>query len=157
MLDPTVLTLASSGATALVTAAGTDAWSGLRTAFVRWVARGGPQAEGEAEDRLDHTANVLRAAAAEELGRVRLQEEAVWRDRIETALRALDETQRAEAVEGLGKLLAEFAGTATARPASVEIGGDVSVRTGHSSIAIGVISGGQPQIGTPRKPDPAQG
>ncbi|MGW2955225.1 hypothetical protein [Streptomyces eurythermus] len=87
MVDPTVLALASSGATALVTAAGTDAWTGLRTALAHWVGRGDPEREGEATNRLDETATALRSAAPEELDRVRLQEEAVWRDRFQTAFR----------------------------------------------------------------------
>ncbi|MFF9021893.1 hypothetical protein [Streptomyces eurythermus] len=158
MVDPTVLALASSGATALVTAAGTDAWTGLRAALARWVGRGDPEREGEATHRLGETEIALRSAAPEELERVRLQEEAVWRDRFRTAFRALEEAERDRAADELREVLgiAGSSGGMAVGPGGLTAGRDAIVRA-DNGVAIGVVSGGQTYFGTPLPPDPHQG
>jgi hypothetical protein len=111
MLAETLTVLAAAGGTAVVQAAGGDAWEGLRDRLARWFGRGDAARERGELERLDRSAADLAAAAgagADE--QVRARQEAVWQTRIETLLEDLsDEEQRTQAAAELRQLLEEAA------------------------------------------------
>ncbi|MFC8201694.1 hypothetical protein ACFUTV_40895 [Streptomyces sp. NPDC057298] len=157
MLDPVLATLAASAGTALVGAAGTDAWAGLRQAVARWFGRGDAQREQVELDRLDQTACSVQGSDRAEVERACSRQEGVWQTRIESLLESLDGAQRAQAAEQLRSLLAQHV------PQSGVVAGPgglaantVDIRADRGSIAGGVIHGGA-QIGSPPLPDSPQG
>ncbi|QLJ02833.1 hypothetical protein HZZ00_19135 [Streptomyces sp. NEAU-sy36] len=157
MLDQVLTALAASGGTAVVTAAGTDAWAGVRGAVAGWFGRGDAQREQAELERLDQTALVLAAADSAEAERVRIRQEASWQTRIEAVLEGLAADEREDAAEQLRLLLAQHTpGGAVAGPGGLAVTGNAEIRAGNGSIAAGVIHGGA-RIGHPRKPDPSQG
>ncbi|MFD5910541.1 hypothetical protein ACFWHL_17685 [Streptomyces massasporeus] len=152
-----LIALAASGGTALVQAAGTDAWTGLREAVAGWFGRGDAQRERAELERLDQTADSLQAAGPSEVERVRKRQEVVWQTRIEALLENLDTAQREQAARDFRAVLAQH----FPRPGmSAGQGGlaanTVDLRADRGSIAGGVINGGV-QIGNPSLPDPPQG
>ncbi|MFI1177524.1 hypothetical protein [Streptomyces melanogenes] len=156
MLDQALIALAASGGTALVTAAGTDAWSGLRQAVACWFGRGDTRREQTELERLDQTAAAVEATDPTEAEQVRNRQEAVWQTRIETLLESLDGTERDRAAEWLRSLLAQHAlGGVVAGPGGLAAN-TVDIHAKEGSIAAGVIHGGA-QIGTPPMPAPPQG
>ncbi|MEV2236334.1 hypothetical protein AB0H69_48450 [Streptomyces phaeochromogenes] len=157
MLDQALIALAVSGGTALVSAAGTEAWVGLRQAVARWFSRGDAEREQAELDRLDQTAAFVQVSDAAEVERARTRQEAVWQTRIETLLESLDATEREEAAEGLRSLLAQHA----PQPGPVAGQGGlaanrVDIHAQDGAIAGGVIHGGA-HIGPPPLPVPPQG
>jgi hypothetical protein len=82
----TLTALAAAGGTAVVQAAGTDAWTGFRQAVARWFGRGDAQREQAELERLDQTAAALETADPTQADRVRISSEAAWHARIEAAL-----------------------------------------------------------------------
>ncbi|MGW0771528.1 hypothetical protein [Streptomyces sp. NPDC002676] len=156
MVDEVLLALAASGGTAVVTAAGTDAWSELRQAVARWFGRGDAERERAELERLDRTATALQTAEPGELERARIRQEASWQALFEAAFEALDGTERDQAAARLRDVLARYTyqGSATAGPGSLVVGG--GIHAGDHSIAAAVINGGA-RIGTPTEPDPSQG
>lgn len=157
MLDQALVALAASGGTALVSAAGTDAWASLRQALARWFGRGDGQREQAELERLDQTAASVQARDSAETERARTRLEAAWQARIETLLESLDVAERERAAEDLRGLLARHA------PHSGPVAGAgglaanrVDIRAEQGAIAGGVIHGGA-QIGNPPLPDPSQG
>lgn len=158
MLDQVLTALAASGGTAVVTAAGTDAWAGLRQAVARWFGRGDEQREQAELERLDQTGSALQAADPAEAERARIRLEASWQARIEAVLESLSEGERDKAADRLRGLLAQHApqGTVTAGPGGLAVGGNIDIRADGGSIAAGVIHGGA-HTGTPPVPDPSQG
>jgi hypothetical protein len=157
MLDQALIALAASGGTALVGAAGTDAWTGLRQAVARWFGRGEAQRERAELDRLDRTAAAVRPTDPAEAERARTRHEALWQARFETLLESLGDTERERAAEELRGLLARHApqGGAVAGPGGLAAN-TVDIHAERGSIAAGVIHGGA-QIGIPPLPDPPQG
>ncbi|WP_031080733.1 hypothetical protein [Streptomyces sp. NRRL S-118] len=157
MLDEALIAVAASGGTALVQAAGTDAWTGLRQAVAGWFGRGDAQRERAELERLDQTADSVQAADAGEVKRVRDRQEVVWQTRIETVLENLDTAQREQAAEELRSLLAQHAPQAGVSAGQGGLAANtVDIRADRGSIARGVINGGA-QIGHPPLPDPPQG
>jgi hypothetical protein len=171
MLEQALTALAAAGGAAVVEAAGTDAWGGLRQAVARWFGGGDPQRERAEGERLDQTAGELATAeAAEAAGaagavegeRVRIRQEAAWRARIEAFLEGLDDTERSQAAEELRALLARHtpqAGVSAGHgelASELVIGGSADIRAEGGSIAAGVIHGGA-HIARPPAPDPSQG
>ncbi|MFE7582224.1 hypothetical protein ACFU5Y_11785 [Streptomyces gardneri] len=157
MLEQALAVLAAAGGTAVVQAAGTDAWAGMRQAVARWFGRGDTQrAEAELE-RLDQTAVAVQAADPAEAEQSRNRQEAVWQTRIETVLESLDGAERERAAEQLRSLLAEYAPQSgvAAGPGGLAAN-TVDIHAEQGSIAAGVIHGGA-QIGPPLAPDPPQG
>ncbi|MFZ3474947.1 hypothetical protein ACODT3_01270 [Streptomyces sp. 4.24] len=75
MLERAWAALAAAGGAAVVQAAGTDAWTGLRQAVAGWFARGDARREQAALERLDQTADALRATQEDDGAerRVRLE------------------------------------------------------------------------------------
>ncbi|MFD0416839.1 hypothetical protein [Streptomyces sp. NPDC127108] len=157
MLDQALTALAASGGAALVSAAGTDAWAGLRQAVARWFGRGDAQREQVELERLDETAACVDVADAAEAERARGRAEVVWQTRMETLLEGLDAAERERAAEELRSLLAQHA------PQSGVVAGagglaanTVDIHAEQGAIAGGVIHGGA-HIGPPPVPDPPQG
>ncbi|MFI8850191.1 hypothetical protein ACIGW3_08370 [Streptomyces sp. NPDC053499] len=133
MMDELLMALAAAGGTAVVQAAGTDAWPGLRRALARWFGRGNEQREQAELERLDQTASDLETAEAAEVEQVRTRQQAMWQARIEFALENLSETERVQTVEDLRELLAPHVS-----PGGGAVSGDVHISaSGQGSIAAG--------------------
>lgn len=99
--------LAAAGGAAVVQAAGTDAWAGLRAWVSRWVGRGNEQREQTELERLEAAATALAAAtdpqaAAAEAAR----QQGYWNGRFETLLEPLPPEEREQASTELKSLLA---------------------------------------------------
>ncbi|MGN5636928.1 hypothetical protein [Streptomyces sp. AC154] len=158
MLEETLAAAAAAGGIAVVEAAGTEAWTGLRQAIARWFGRGDEQREQAELERLDQTASALEGSDADTLDRVRIRQEATWQARIEATLESLDEAERARAADELRALLAQHTPDSgvSAGQGGLAVGGNIGIRAEGGSIAAGVIHGGA-QIGPPPAPDPSQG
>lgn len=160
MLSEAMTALAAAGGTAVVQAAGTDAWAGFRERAARWLGRGDPARESAELERLDRTAGELAVAGAgrPEGERVRIRQEAAWQARCEALLEALDDAERAGAAAELRALLAQHAspGGVSAGEGGLAVGGDMTLRADGGSLAAGIVNGGA-RIGPPPSPDPSQG
>ncbi|MEU8998415.1 hypothetical protein AB0C95_26920 [Streptomyces caniferus] len=158
MLDQVLTALAASGGTAVVTAAGTDAWAGLRQAVARWFGRGDAQRERSELERLDQTEAALHASDPAEAERAHIRLEASWQARIEAVLESLSEGERDHRADQLRGLLAQYVpqGAAAAGPGGLAVGGNMDIRANGGSIAAGVIHGGV-HAGPPAVPDSSQG
>ncbi|MGI5479451.1 hypothetical protein [Streptomyces lavendofoliae] len=120
--------LAAAGGAAVVHAAGSDEWEGLRSRLARWLSRGDAERERGELERLNHSAAELAAAAMTD--RVRARHEAAWQTRIETLLEDLDDDQqRDEAAAQLHQLLREVASSASG-------GGGLVSRNFHGPTAL---------------------
>ncbi|MGW9286391.1 hypothetical protein ACWGSA_30285, partial [Streptomyces diastaticus] len=126
--------LATAGGTAVVQAAGTDAWTGVRQQVARWFGRGNPQREHAELERLEQTAGELEAARPTEVERVRIRQESAWQGRIEALLESLEDGERARIADELRTLL-------------VRQTSHSSVSAGQSGLAVGGARGGR---GPPR-------
>ncbi|MGW2917826.1 hypothetical protein ACWDBF_08175 [Streptomyces angustmyceticus] len=163
MLPEAMVALATAGGTAVVQAAGTEAWGALRQHVAGWFGRGDAAREAGELERLDGTASHLAAAEAGDAGgaaqaeRVRIRQEALWQARFEGLLESLSGDERADAAEELRSLLEA---RPTSRPSAgdggLAVGGDVHLKADHGSVAAGVIHGGA-HIGPPPPPAPSQG
>ncbi|GHD52056.1 hypothetical protein GCM10010335_63990 [Streptomyces galbus] len=90
MLTEALMAVAGAGGTAVVQAAGTDAWTGLRQRVARLLGRGDTQRERAELERLDRTAQALEEAGTTgETERARLRQEASWQTRFESLLETL--------------------------------------------------------------------
>jgi hypothetical protein len=159
MLDQALVVLAAAGGTAVVQAAGTDAWTGLRQALARWFGQGESEREQAELERLGQTAAAVQTADGAEAEQARVRGEASWQARIETVLENMGEAERDRAAEDLRVLLAQYSpqgGRVSASAGGLAAGGDITIRAEGGSIAGGVIHGGA-RIGTPTVPDPPQG
>jgi hypothetical protein len=107
MLGEALTALAAAGGSAVVRAAGTDLWTGLRDRVARWFSRGDAAREDRELERLDHSAAELAAADVSEAMAVRTRLETVWQTRIEAFLDDLDDERRAQAAAELQALLEE--------------------------------------------------
>ncbi|MGZ9928498.1 hypothetical protein ACXNSR_01250 [Streptomyces sp. NC-S4] len=117
MLDEAMVALAASVGSGVVQAAGTDAWSALRSRLARLFGRGDRQQETVQLERLDRTAAELTAAGQDGDGSEgRTRHGAAWRTRTEDLLEQLDPDERAAAAAELRALLDEAA--EQARPAA---------------------------------------
>jgi hypothetical protein len=156
MLEQALTALAAAAGAAVVRAAGTDAWTGLRTAVARWFGRGDGQRERAELERLTRTAGELQSAEPTQAEALRIRQETAWQTRIESLLEGLDDDERAQAAEELRALLTQHAqqGGPSADRGGVAVSGDIRAEKG--AIAAGVIHGGA-HIGHPQPPDPSQG
>lgn len=137
MLDQMVALAASCG-TAVVAAAGTDAWTTLRAAVAGWAGRGDAGRESAELERLDRTAAAIEGAGPGDAERVSVRHEAAWQARIEALLENLPEDEQARAVDELRGLLARYSapgGGVSAGPGGVAVGGDVEIRAKDGSAA----------------------
>ncbi|MEV7616395.1 hypothetical protein [Streptomyces sp. NPDC089799] len=158
MLEPELVELATLAGAAVVQAAGTDLWSGMRQAVAGWFARGDGGRERAALDRLDETATALDSAEGTDTERVCLRHETAWQTRVETLLEDLDDAERARAAEALRTLLARYRppeGPPAAR-GGLTAGGDVRISARDHSAAAGIVHG-DVSVSHPRTPDPDRG
>ncbi|WP_105972246.1 hypothetical protein [Streptomyces geranii] len=122
MLAEALAALAAAGGGAIVQAAGSDAWEGLRARVAQLLGREG-QSQQAVLERLDRTRTELEqaAGAAGDSGDARAvaRQETVWQTRIEDFLDGLDDVEREEAAAQLEALL-EWAAAQRAQ------GGDAS-------------------------------
>jgi hypothetical protein len=130
MLDETIATLAMAGGTAVVQAAGTDAWAGLRKRVARLLSHGEAQREHAELERLDQTATALEVAGATEVEGVRIRQEASWQARFELLLESLSEAERAGVV---AELRALSNGPAQAATYTVDASHAQGVQTGSGN------------------------
>ncbi|MER5974525.1 hypothetical protein ABT112_33295 [Streptomyces sp. NPDC002055] len=131
MLNEALMAVAGAGGTAIVQAAGTDAWTGLRQRVARLIGRGDAQRERAELERLDRTAQALDEADAGGTERARLRQEASWQTRFESLLESLEEAEQQQVAAGLQALVSEqqeFAarqgvvGNVFRGPAAVQVG-----------------------------------
>jgi hypothetical protein len=114
MLPETLTALAAAGGSAVVQAAGSDMWEGLRSRLARWFGRGDAERERGELERLDRSAGDLAGADAGAAERIRMRQEAAWQTRIETLFENLaDDDQRSRAAAELRQLLEEAAPATT--------------------------------------------
>uniref|UniRef100_A0AAU2A1W9 Uncharacterized protein n=1 Tax=Streptomyces sp. NBC_00093 TaxID=2975649 RepID=A0AAU2A1W9_9ACTN len=152
---PEVLALAASGGTAVVQAAGTEAWGQLSGRVAQWLGRGHARAEEAELERLNGTAGELRTANGS--AQVRAAQESMWRDRIAEVLEGLGNDEQERAVAELQRLLAPYmVPHARANGAEVVVEQHVTVRADNQSIAANKLYGGA-HIGPPTAPDPSLG
>ncbi|KUN57298.1 hypothetical protein AQJ46_47980 [Streptomyces canus] len=156
MLVESLTALAAAGGTAVVQAAGTDAWTGLREAVACWFGRGDSQREQAELERLDRTAAALEAADPAQVERARVSMEAAWQARIEATLEHLDGPERDQAADQLRALLVDQGpgDAVSAGPGGVAVKGHLDIRADQGSIAAAVIQ--DARIGPHPMPDPPQ-
>ncbi|WP_217622694.1 hypothetical protein, partial [Streptomyces lunaelactis] len=124
--------LAVAGGTAVVQAAGTNAWNGFQARVAHLLGRADAARERAELERLDRTAELLAAAGTEEAEQVRIRQEASWQTRFETLLESRTAEEREQVAAELRSLLAKEA--EHGRPG----GGAVSGNTFHGPTAIQV-------------------
>ncbi|MBV1941037.1 hypothetical protein KUF83_31405 [Streptomyces sp. BV286] len=159
MLNEVLMALSAAGGTAVVQAAGTDAWAGFRGRVAKLFSRGDAQREATELERLDQTAVAVVGAGPGETERVRIRQESSWQTRFESLLEGLSADERDQVAAELRAVLDEHAdvlGSVSAGPGGLAVGGNLDIRAEDGSIAAGVINGGA-AIGSPPKPDPVQG
>ncbi|MEV8248658.1 hypothetical protein ACFWJV_30190 [Streptomyces rochei] len=152
MLSEAMTALAAAGGTAVVQAAGTDAWTEVRQQVARWFSRGNPQRESAELARLDQTAGELEAAQPTEAERARIRQEAVWQGRIEALLESLEDMERARVADELRTLLDQQTShrSVSAGQSGLAVGGDLNIRADHGSAA--AASMGNVTLGNPSQP-----
>ncbi|MFF3305798.1 hypothetical protein ACFYWE_35510, partial [Streptomyces sp. NPDC002908] len=102
MLVEGLVAVAAAGGGAIVQAAGTDAWNGIRGGFARLFGRGETGREQAELERLDQTQAALEAAReGEEAQRVEIAQVARWQTRLETLLEELPEAEQQQVVAEL--------------------------------------------------------
>ncbi|MGW1958548.1 hypothetical protein ACWCPI_38380 [Streptomyces sp. NPDC001920] len=142
MLVETLTAVALSGGTAVVQAAGTDAWNGLRRRVGDLFARGdATRADAELE-HLDRTAQAL--SSAKDIGTERLRQEGVWQGRFEALLESFDAPGQERAAEQLREMLSFVA----ASTGDVAIGTGKAAARGGGSAVTGVKRTGGSQTGS---------
>ncbi|WP_331742530.1 hypothetical protein OG239_41825 (plasmid) [Streptomyces sp. NBC_00868] len=108
MLSEALMAVAAAGGTAIVQAAGTDAWADLRQRVALLLGRGDTQREGVELERLDRTAQALEEAdAVGEADRTRLRQEASWQTRFESLLEGLEGSEQQQVAAALHALAVE--------------------------------------------------
>lgn len=158
MLEDALVALATAGGTAVVQAAGTQAWDGFRARMARLLGRGDGERERAELERLDRTAGALDAPGAAGAEQVRLRQEVAWQTRLEALLEGLAGVERDRFAAELQTLLREQTGAAggvAAGDGGVAVGGSVEVRADHGSVA--ALRVGDVTLGNPSLPGPPQG
>ncbi|MGW6686410.1 hypothetical protein [Streptomyces sp. NPDC054961] len=144
--------LAAAGGTAVVQAAGTDAWTGVRRQVAGWFGRGNPQRERAELERLDQTAGELEAARPAEVERVRIRQEAAWEGRIQALLESLEDIDRARVLDELRTLRDGQAShrAVSAGQGGLAVGGNLRVQSDNGSAA--AVTMGDVTLGNPSRP-----
>ncbi|MEN3538346.1 hypothetical protein AAH991_24765 [Microbispora sp. ZYX-F-249] len=119
----------AAGGTAVVQAAGTDAWVIVRQRVAKVLGRDDPEREQAELMRLDQTAMDLAELAPERAALVRARQEASWAARFEMLLESLGEAERERVARELNDIAEQ------ARQASV---GGVSGNVFHGPAAFQV-------------------
>ena len=153
MLAEALTALAAAGGTAVVQAAGKDAWAGFRARVAMWFSRGDTEHEQVALERLDQTAAALEAAGPGEVERVRAAQEASWQTRFEMLLEGLGGEAQQRAAAELRDVLADVAGgrAAAVGQGAVAVVGDVGIHAetgGAAAWQMGNVQIGQPPGGS---------
>ncbi|QEU92599.1 hypothetical protein [Streptomyces kanamyceticus] len=164
VLDDAMTALAAAGGTAVVQAAGTDAWTAVRAAVARWFGRGDAARERAELARLDRTGTALSTAEGEPGRRLRDDERISWRTRFEIALDDLDETVRQELGDELRVLVEELRQTIAKRAphvTQVSASGPGAQAAGHlvtygNAVNIDKMYGNL-GLDRPSPPDPTEG
>ncbi|MFD0268814.1 hypothetical protein ACFVGY_19925 [Streptomyces sp. NPDC127106] len=132
MLVEALTALAAAGGGAVVQAAGTDAWNGLRGRIAEIFGRG-DAARGRAElERLDQTGQALSQGASAGVVTEGVRQEGLWQGRFEALLEGLDAQERERAAEQLHELLSYVASST----GSTAIGtGKAVARDGGSAVS----------------------
>ncbi|WP_369147892.1 hypothetical protein [Streptomyces sp. R44] len=161
---------AAVGGTAVVRAAGTSAWPGLRQAVVGWFGREdfgredfgredfGREDEESVGTELDRSAHALTSADDAVAEAVRRAVRDAWQARFETALAGLADHERGPAAEALRALLDAHAPSPAAAVSAtgdgLAVGGDVAIRADHGSVA--ALRMGDVTLANPPLPGPPQ-
>lgn len=156
VITEAVAALAAAGGTAVVGAAGTDAWAGFKEQVARLLGRGDPIRERAELERLDETAHALESATPQDAELIRIRQESSWQTRFEIMLDNLSEFEQTQMCNLLRKLIAATPvgpGGVSAALGGVASAGDIINRAEGGSIAATVIEGGA-QIGSPPPPNP---
>ncbi|WP_208035228.1 hypothetical protein [Streptomyces cyanogenus] len=155
MLSEAMVAMAAAGGSAVVQAAGTDAWEGLRARVARLLGRGAAQGEQDALARLDRTRTALESAGDDDMADARTRQQAAWQTRFQDLLEGLHEAERQAAVAELEAVVAQVP---PPRPGMAA--GDGGLVAHHVSVrADGGIAGGVNNIGdvtlgaNPSKPE----
>ncbi|WP_461712294.1 hypothetical protein [Streptomyces sp. DSM 41013] len=106
MLTEALIAIAASGGTAVVQAAGSDAWTSLRHRLATLMGRGDEQRTGTELERLDRTATAIVNASPEQAERVRTLQEGTWQTRLEDWLESASSAEREHAAEELRGIIA---------------------------------------------------
>jgi len=150
MLAEALTALAAAGGTAVVQAAGKDAWAGFRGRIAKWFGRGDIGREQDALERLDRTAAALEAAGPGDVERVQqVGQQASWQTMFEILLEGLVGEEQQRATADLRDLLADFAdgqATAVGQGAAV-VAGDLNIHAETGGAAAWQM--GNVQIGHP--------
>ncbi|MFD7913559.1 hypothetical protein ACFV30_23005 [Streptomyces sp. NPDC059752] len=131
MLEAALVALAAAGGTAVVQAAGTDVWNGLRSTVAGLLGRGDLRREYAELERLDQTATALRALEPAEAERMRIRQEASWQTRFEALLESVGDD-----AEELARLADALRGLVAEQNAHTGGGGAVTGNTFHGPTAI---------------------
>ncbi|MFI8855119.1 hypothetical protein ACIGW5_00455 [Streptomyces prasinus] len=123
MLVEALLALAAAGGGAIVQAAGTDAWNGVRGGIARVLGRGEAAREQGELERLDRTQAVLEASNENEIEQVRTAQAAVWQNRLEMLLEELPEAQRQQAAAELQALIGQAGPAGESQPVHNDFSG----------------------------------
>jgi hypothetical protein len=107
VLDEAMVALASAGGTAVVQAAGTDAWRVFREKVVRLFGRQGSQGEQTALERLNETAAALEATGDGEAEKGMSRYAARWHEWFAELLDGLDGSEQYRAADELRQLVSE--------------------------------------------------
>ncbi|MFZ3474787.1 hypothetical protein ACODT3_02120 [Streptomyces sp. 4.24] len=145
MLDGAMVALAASVGSGVVQAAGTDAWTAVRSGLARLLGRGDGRQESAQLARLDRTAADLAAGGPAgdgpqgSAGEERTRHGAAWRTRVEDLLEQLEPQERAAAAAQLRALLDEAA--RAVRPVAGGVTGNVfhdqaAVQTGDGNVQV---------------------
>ncbi|MEU1164135.1 hypothetical protein ABZ372_27405 [Streptomyces sp. NPDC005921] len=157
MLDQTLVALASAAGAAVASAAGTDAWQGLRQQVARIFGRGDRAAEQTLLERLDRSVVDLEQADSQTRELARAQVVAAWQARFHDLLEDADDTGRPELTARLEELVRyarRASGSASAGDGGFTVAGGVDIRADRGSAAAGVM--GHVTFGNPRLPGPGQ-
>jgi hypothetical protein len=146
MLAEALTALASAGGTAVVQAAGQDAWAGFRVRVAKWFSCGDTRREHVALERLDRTAAALEAAGPGEVERVRARQAASWQTMFELLLEGLGSEEQQQAADELCDVLAGGHAAAVGQSA-VAVAGDVGIRAETGGAAAWQM--GDVQVGYP--------
>ena len=104
-MEESMAALAAAGGAAVVQAAGTDVWAGLRRRITALFGRGDAQREMAVLERLDRTAQTLGRASEESLPRRRAVQQEAWTEEFLCLLNTLDEDQATRCVTELRALV----------------------------------------------------
>ncbi|MET7395215.1 hypothetical protein ABZS66_17170 [Dactylosporangium sp. NPDC005572] len=126
-MDAGLVALATSAASALVSAMAADGWQAVRGRVARLLGRGDARAEQIALETLDEDAAALTPDTRRDVA-------AAWTTRLRDLLRA-----DPDAAEALRELFADA--TVTATGSAVAAGGDIHIQASHGGVAAGTIQG----------------